>query len=379
MATAEWNLEGLGEARLASLDLGLLRSMCADRGIAIAAGAHGKTCVEKLLAWKQRPSPRPAGVAPTLADTPLPWDLKGFAKERLSKRDFKELREMCIARRIAPGSTSQLCVELLLEWKMGLKDEASSPTLPPSLPLQHDAHGCARRAPRAVVGLFEQRDYVQWRAHLKDLARDDVHGYCDALLDQQRGNGAYSLRPLGGAAHTSDAPEVDHIFECQAMGDLLFRVKSMRPMLRSVDWGAGTRGIFAKQPMVVQNALAHVRDVHNRPDFLVVCGSLANKKKQGAFQSCINTLAKGVELDHGIEQILQTNFCKGVHPFEPDLARRMARTVVDCLRGLEDPFTAALRDVPQGAAQGRSRQEQYDGLADEVVQLYEHFNITRHV
>ena len=33
--------------------------------------------------------------------------------------------------------------------------------------------------------------------------------------------------------------------------------------------------------MAVQNALAHARDVHNRAEHLVLCGSLVNKKKQG--------------------------------------------------------------------------------------------------
>jgi hypothetical protein len=224
--------------------------------------------------------------------------------------------------------------------------------------------------------MFQQHNHGEWRSKLKDLARGDVHGHCDRLLAMQRGNGAYSLRPLGGAAHTTNAPEVDHIFECQAMGDLLFRVDALRPVLRQLDWAAKK---FEGQPMVVQNALAHAREVHNRPEFLVVCGSLENKKKQGAFQSSLNTLAQGRALEHGLEESLRANFGRGVEPFESTQARQMARTVVDLLRGLEDPFTAALREVPQGAAQGREQQARYDGLADEVVLLYEHFEITRHV
>ncbi|KOO31841.1 hypothetical protein Ctob_012841, partial [Chrysochromulina tobinii] len=104
-----------------------------------------------------------------------------------------------------------------------------------------------------LVRMFQQHNHGEWRSKLKDLARGDVHGHCDRLLAMQRGNGAYSLRPLGGAAHTTNAPEVDHIFECQAMGDLLFRVDALRPVLRQLDWAAKK---FEGQPMVVQNALA---------------------------------------------------------------------------------------------------------------------------
>ena len=69
-ASIKWGLEGLGEARLEMLELGLLRSMCEARGIAISAGAHRKTCVEKLLAWKgfSSISPSVSGEAEPLGD-----------------------------------------------------------------------------------------------------------------------------------------------------------------------------------------------------------------------------------------------------------------------------------------------------------------------
>jgi hypothetical protein len=335
--------------------------------------------------------------------TDIPWDLNGYAKERLERRQLEELCRLCTARSITPGGTKESCVERLLQWKQELKDGAhstrmSAPTPDPpdgsdgadsgaaaapteatvTAPASASSRGdpSERRAPRAVDRMFQQHNHGEWRSKLKDLARGDVHGHCDRLLAMQRGNGAYSLRPLGGAAHTTTAPEVDHVFECQAMGDLLFRVDALRPVLRQLDWAAKK---FEGQPMVVQNALAHAREVHNRPEFLVVCGSLENKKKQGAFQSSLNTLAQGRALEHGLEESLRANFGRGVEPFESTQARQMARTVVDLLRGLEDPFTAALREVPQGAAQGREQQARYDGLADEVVLLYEHFDITRRV
>ena len=320
----------------------------------------------------------------------IPWDLKGYANGHLGKRELEELCRLCTARSITPGGTKELCVERLLQWKQELKDGAHSPD-PPSgndgavsgaaaattvATVTAPASASSRGAPRAVYSTFQQHNYGEWRSKLKDLARGDVRCHCDKLLAKQRGNGAYSLRPLGGAAHTTNAPEVDHIFECQAMGDLLFRVDALRPVLRQLSWEAKN---FEGQPMVVQNALAHAREVHNRPEFLAVCGSLENKKKQGAFQSSLNTLAQGNRLENGLEESLRANFGRGVDPFESTQARQMARTVVDLLRGLEDPFTAALREVPQGAAQGREQQARYDELADEVVLLYEHFDITRRV
>ena len=286
-----------------------------------------------------------------------------------------------------PEKTKELCVERLLKWKQTLKNSttvlSNLNTAERVEAVQVPRPDLTARTPSAPPRnierkTFQQHKYTEWRSRLKDLARNNVHEHCVALLEKQHGNGAYSLRPLRGTAHTMDAPEVDHVFECQAMGDALFRVESLRPVLSQVDWNIGSN-MFHKQPMVVQNALMHARQVHNRPEFLVVCGSLDNKKKQGAFQSSLNTLAKGLPLERGLEDCLRINFGKGVEPLESNLSARVARTVVDCLRDIEDPLTAALRDVPQGIAQGREQQERYDGLADEIVQMYEHLDIGRRV
>ena len=341
----------LGRDELEQLELGELRSMCTERGITIAGGAHRNTCVEKLLTWMQHPT------------SDLPWNLEGLGKDSLEQLHLKALRLMCTERiiRIAGGAHRRTCVDELLAWKQRpTPAEAAAPA--PDLAAAVQLPGVLRHEDRA------------WRSRLKDMIRDiNVRGHCGSL---SRESCAYTLRPLGGAAHSNDAAEVDHVFECQALGDALFRVKELRPVLAQLDWGVKA---FNKQPMVVQNALAHARDVHNRPEFLVVCGSLANKQKQGAFQSSLNTLARGKALKHGIEEDLLRTFTHGKYPYEEAVAEKMARTVVDRLRGIEDPLTEALRDVPQGTAQGSAQQARYDGLADEVVQLYEQFEVTRRV
>ncbi len=376
--------------------------------VAISRISHHFTCRAKQVSAKQT-SPSTllfqetpiqisaAEISPAMAQAPdqlslqppfkIPWDLKGFAEHKLLHCTLEELNELCNARRIMSEKTKELCVERLLNWKKTLKQNTTVLSNVQSdgrvEPVQLPTPGPTARTPKAPPRnierkTFQQHTYTEWRSRLNGLARNDVHGHCVALLKKQHGNGAYSLRPLEGTAHTTDAPEVDHVFECQAMGDALFRVQALRPVLSQVDWNIKPN-MFHKQPMVVQNALMHARQVHNRPEFLVVCGSLDNKKKQGAFQSSLNTLAKGLPLEHGLEDCLRINFGKGVEPFESNLSARVARAVVDRLRDIEDPLTAALRDVPQGAAQGREHQARYDELADEIVQMYEHFDIGRRV
>ena len=131
--------------------------------------------------------------------------------------------------------------------------------------------------------------------------------------------------------------------------------------------------------MVVKNALQHARSVHNRLDFLVVCGALVNKKKQGAVQRMLRILEHGTRLERGLEYELGVNFASGETPFDMDEAERIARTVVERLRAIEDPLAAAMRDVDQGLAQGKDNQLRYDGIADEIVQLYDHFDLTKRV
>ena len=61
--------------------------------------------------------------------------------------------------------------------------------------------------------------------------------------------------------------------ENKSLGLLVFTVLPiLRPVLRQLEWGR----TFAKQPTVVQSALAHARAVQNSEEFLALCGSLAN-------------------------------------------------------------------------------------------------------
>ena len=340
----------LGREELEQLKLGELRSMCTERRIPIAGGAHRNTCVEKLLhmAWIQYPT------------GDLPWNLEGLGQDSLEQLHLKALRFMCTERRIsvAGGAHRKRCVKELLTWKAAALAEAAAPA--------------ADQATAQLPGVLPDQSGA-WRSQLKDMIRDNVHRHRGAL---SRESCAYTLRPLGGIAHSKDAPELDHVFECQALRDVLCRVTELRQELSQLDLGVKT---FNKQPMVVQNALAHARDVHNRPEFLVMCGSLANKQKQGAFQSSLNKLARGEALERGIEEDLLRTFTHGEYPYEEAVAEKIARTVVDRLRGIEDSFAEALRDVPQGTAQGNAQQARYDDLAEEVVQLYEQFEVTRRV
>ena len=115
------------------------------------------------------------------------------------------------------------------------------------------------------------------------------------------------------------------------------------------------------------------------PSFWPYAAASPTEQKQGAFQSSLNTLARGEALEHGLEEDLRRTFTHGASPYEEAVAEQIARTVVDRLRDIEDPFTEALRDVPQGVAQGSAQQARYDDLADEIVQLYEQFEVTRRV
>lgn len=97
----------LGREQLEQLELGELRSMCIERRIPIAGGAHGNTCVEKLLAWKQHPA------------RDFPWNLKGLGQVSLEQLELGGLRSMCTERRIpvADGAHRKTCIDKLLTWK----------------------------------------------------------------------------------------------------------------------------------------------------------------------------------------------------------------------------------------------------------------------
>jgi hypothetical protein len=73
----------------------------------------------------------------------------------------------------------------------------------------------------------------EWCTRLNDMIRDKVYKHSDELNQRQRGNGAYTLRPL--PKYEDVKPQVDHIFECQAMGHVLFKVEALRPVLNQVN------------------------------------------------------------------------------------------------------------------------------------------------
>ena len=157
------------------------------------------------------------------------------------------------------------------------------------------------------------------------------------------------------------------------MCDVLFRTKALLPLLRDVNWNY----TFDKQNIAVKSALSHAREVHNSEEFLVVCSAHANNKKEGAFRTCLNNLSKGRALgaDFRIRYELERVFTGGERPYGEDEAQKMAREVERRLKDMEVPHTANLRDVAQGAAQGRDRVAQYGGIADEVVLMYETFGL----
>mmetsp|Transcript_39526 Transcript_39526/g.129275 ORF Transcript_39526/g.129275 Transcript_39526/m.129275 type:complete len:326 (+) Transcript_39526:66-1043(+) len=264
---------------------------------------------------------------------------------------------------------------------VGLPHAATPQAVPCGLPLAggacpalSDGVGLVRRRGK-VYARLEGHGHAEWRSMLKDLVRAEVTSHRGDLERKQRGNGAYTLRPLS----TMSQVQVDHVFECQAMGDVLFRAEGMRGVLRAVDWQSKRR--LSSQPVVVQSGLSHACLVHNSPDFLVVTSGLSNRKKQGAFQRALRMLERGEELERGIEAELAHNFSNpGLEsPFEPAHARLMAREVTRRLRDLEEPLIARLADVPRGLAQGSGQGRRYEELADEVRVLYDQFAITQRI
>ena len=249
---------------------------------------------------------------------------------------------------------------------------APAPRMAPVARRHRAGHRGTAHEPLAAVAT---QSHHTWRTQLIPFVRDDVSKLCAG----QRGNGAYELRPLRAGAE-GEAPQVDHVFECQVMSDVLFRTEALRPVLRAVEWDGVEVKTFAKQPEVVKSALEHARHVHNSEEFLVVCSAHANKKKEGAFRTCLNHLSKGRALgaDFRIRDELERVFTdpKGVRPFGDDEAQGMAREVERRLKEMEDRHTALLRDVGQGlGAAGRQRVARYENIADEVVLMYETFGL----
>ena len=241
--------------------------------------------------------------------------------------------------------------------------------------------------------LMDGHNCSQWRTQLKALVRDDVGRHTATLITKQRGNGAYTLRPLPGRG-----VEVDHVFECQALGEALRRTTSLRDRFKQVDWSSTQ---LSRQPIVVQNALSHAHDVHNRLPFLTATDKLSNDKKQGAFQVLLNRLAVGDATERSLEDELRVKFAAGKDPFESEEAEMMAKMVVAQLQAIEDGYTEALRDVHEqesgtgsGIACGgggrivggvrsrtvseRAQLERWygdDGLTGEVVRLFDQLGL----
>ena len=102
------DLAGYGEERLSKLEVGLLRSECARRGLDCKPQAQKNTCIKLLLEWKA------AQGAPG-----LPFDLAHYGKERLGQVDVAVLRTECGLRGIDVKALAQTstCVAELLKWK----------------------------------------------------------------------------------------------------------------------------------------------------------------------------------------------------------------------------------------------------------------------
>lgn len=406
---------------LEAMDLGELRQLCATHGIVVAKGAHRKTCVARLLKFQEAGHSRSSCSSSGSSGSPSQHEGVRVLLEATTADEAGdyttaiELYEQG-CRRLLDGmkeaqtdehkASLQQQLMQALERAEHLKSNMGSPSKGKftgkgkdkgkggsdgggggaaagsggggddgSKSAAKSRDGKSTKAPshdlpvKAAPKTFDGHDCGEWRTILKDLIRDPtISHHCEGLKLRQRGNGAYTLRPL-----PETGTQVDHIFECQAMGDVLYRVESLRPILRQVDWTAKPQSGLKHQPVVVGNALGHAKDVHNRVGFLAAIDGLVNKKKQGAFRRLLNQLAVGVTPERGLEAELAINFARGESPFEEAQAAGMAKAVAARLREMEDPFTSALRDAPLGG------QNFYDPLADEVVQLYECFDLTGRV
>ena len=309
----------------------------------------------------------------------IPHNLTSYGEKRLSALAVGVLRELCAARglKVAGKAHTATCVSKLLEWKAGLGKGSGKPLAPAPAPAAPAAPAAGRRgAAHPLLAAVAGHTHHDWRKFLceKHFVRDSVSHHREDLYLRQRNIGGYELRPLVADA-VGESQQVDHVFECQVMSDVLFRTKALLPVLRDVNWNY----TFDKQNIAVKSALSHAREVHNSEEFLVVCSAHANKKKEGAFRTCLNHLSDGRALaaDFRIRDELERVFMdpKGVRPYGEDEAQKMAREVERRLKDMEVPHTANLRDVGQGAAQGRDRAAQYEGIADEVVLMYETFGL----
>lgn len=381
------------EGELEAVNLKVLRHMCVERGVKIANAAHRKTCVSKLLEWQKSEAGSREG---TLGDTDA---IDHNSRKQLSKAQACASTAVSADENKKVDVEEEVChnVDAVEAFSVPVQSEENEPAgrvretksdsgagkgvsvtveaAPTSATIAHSRgqpHATRQRR-LAATKTFQGHSYSEWRTVLKNLIRDTtISEHSGTLRQRQWGNGAYTLRPLP----SSSGIQVDHVFECQAMGDVMYRVETLRPIISHVDWTA--KSGLRHQPIVVQNAFSHLRDVHNRLDFLAATDSLVNKKKQGAFQRVLNKLAKGECPERGLQAELATSFASGTDPFGSEAASVMAKAVTTSLSNIEYLLTDSLRDVPHSSG-GPSLQLQlhYDGLADEIVQLYDRFDITR--
>jgi len=113
------DLEQYGRVRLDKLSVQALRQECIKRKIEIPSGAQKKTCIGKLLEWKNSKDESDSEEE----DFELPYDLEYIGRGRLDKLSVQTLRQGCIKRKIEipSGAQKKTCIGKLLEWKKAQK------------------------------------------------------------------------------------------------------------------------------------------------------------------------------------------------------------------------------------------------------------------
>ena len=113
-----YDLEYIGDVRLNKLSVQALRQECQGREIDISDGAQKKTCISKLLEWKNSEESEDEE-----EESELPDDLEYVGESRLSKLSVQQLRQECQGREIdiSDGAQKKTCISKLLEWKKAQK------------------------------------------------------------------------------------------------------------------------------------------------------------------------------------------------------------------------------------------------------------------
>ena len=109
----------INKSRLSKLSVQALRQECIKREIEISGGAQQKTCISKLLEWKNSEDSEDEESDAEDEESELPYDLHYINKSRLSKLSVQALRQECIKREIeiSGGAQQKTCISKLLEWK----------------------------------------------------------------------------------------------------------------------------------------------------------------------------------------------------------------------------------------------------------------------